>query len=41
VSRWIRIVRGAGAKAVEQVYRDTLEGRARPDQGHVLSLHEA
>jgi hypothetical protein len=41
VSGWIRIVRGAGEKAVEQVYRDTLEGRARPDQGHVLSLHPA
>ena len=36
---WIRVERGRGTEAVERVYRDTLEGRARPEVGHVLSLH--
>jgi hypothetical protein len=35
---WLRVVRGHGPAAVEQVYRDTLDGRTRPDEGHVLSL---
>ena len=34
---WIRVVHGSGRAAIEAVYRDTLEGRARPDEGHVLS----
>jgi hypothetical protein len=35
---WIRIVSGRGEADVERVYRATLEGRASPEEGHVLSL---
>ncbi len=35
---WLEIVHGRGPDAVERVYRDTLEGRVPPSQGHVLSL---
>ncbi len=35
---WLEVVRSHGREAVERVYREVLEGRARPDQGHVLSL---
>jgi hypothetical protein len=38
---WISVRHGRGRAAVEQVYRDTLAGRAKPDEGHVLSLAEA
>jgi hypothetical protein len=38
VDGWIRLVHGRGPEAVARVYRDTLEGRSRPDEGHVLSL---
>ena len=38
---WLEIVRGAGPAEVERVYRDVLEGRALPHQGHVLSLWPA
>ena len=37
---WLRIVRGSGQADVERVYREVLEGRAKPDEGHVLSLWE-
>jgi hypothetical protein len=37
---WLRVVRGHGPLDVERVYRDTLEGRTRPDEGQVLSLWE-
>ena len=37
--RALRVVRGRRAD-VQRVYLDTLEGRAAPDEGHVLSLHE-
>ena len=37
---WLRVQRGAGRSDVERVYREVLEGRANPDQGHVLSLHD-
>jgi hypothetical protein len=37
-AQWLRIEREYGRDAVERIYRETLEGRARPDQGHVLSL---
>ncbi len=36
-SRWIHVVRGVGPAAIERVYQDVLAGRARPDEGHVLS----
>ena len=35
---WMRVVEGRGAAAVEGVYRQMLDGRARPDEGHVLAL---
>jgi hypothetical protein len=35
---WITVVRGQGPQALEAVYRDLLDGRSRPQQGHVLSL---
>jgi hypothetical protein len=35
--RALRVVRG-GRTDVERVYRETLEGRAAPDEGHVLTL---
>ncbi|MFN8642732.1 MAG: DUF2855 family protein, partial [Candidatus Binatia bacterium] len=38
---WLEIVRGCGPSAVERVYREVLEGRAEPHQGHVLSLWPA
>jgi NADPH:quinone reductase-like Zn-dependent oxidoreductase len=38
---WLHVVRGSGPAEVERVYHDVLEGRARPDQGHILSLWEA
>ena len=37
---WLKVVRGRGQADVERVYREVLEGRAKPSQGHVLSLHE-
>jgi hypothetical protein len=37
---WLRVVRGYGKAEVERVYREVLEGRAAPSEGHVLSLHE-
>jgi hypothetical protein len=35
---WLRVVHGHGPDAVERVYRDAVEGRTRPADGHVLSL---
>ena len=37
---WLRVVRSHGPEQVERAYREVLEGRARPDRGHVLSLWE-
>ena len=37
-ARSVRVVHGRGEAAVERVYLETLDGRARPDEGHVLSL---
>jgi hypothetical protein len=31
---------GHGAAAVQQIYLDTLNGRVKPDQAHMLSLSE-
>jgi hypothetical protein len=36
--RWIDVVRGSGAAAVEAAYRAVLDGAASPDRGYVLSL---
>jgi hypothetical protein len=38
---WLRVVRGSGPAEVERVYLEVLRGKARPDEGHVLSMHEA
>jgi hypothetical protein len=38
---WMRVQRGRGPDDVERVYRETLEGRVPPDQGHVLSLRRS
>ena len=35
---WMTIVQGRGPESVEQVYTAMLGGRARPDQGNMLSL---
>ncbi len=35
---WLEVQRGRGREAVERIYVETLEGRTRPEQGHVLSL---
>ncbi len=35
---WLNVVHHTGRDAVQLVYRDVLEGRSKPDQGHVLSL---
>jgi len=37
---WLHVRRGAGRADLERVYREVLEGRASPDEGHVLSLHD-
>jgi hypothetical protein len=38
VGGWMRVVESRGPEAVERVYRDMLDGRAKPDEGHILSL---
>jgi hypothetical protein len=35
-SRWIRVVHGRGAAAIERVYHEVLSGRAKPNEGQVL-----
>jgi hypothetical protein len=35
---WMKVVRGKGAAEVERVYLAMLDGRAKPDEGHILSL---
>ena len=35
---WMNITEGRGPEAVERVYRDLLEGRARPDDGRIVSM---
>lgn len=38
LQRCLHIHRGNGAAAVEAVYRQTLAGKVKPDEGHMLSL---
>lgn len=38
VDTWMKITPGKGHAEVERVYRDTLAGKANPEQGHMLSL---
>lgn len=35
---WMKVVRGKGPADIERVYLDMLDGRAKPDEGHILSL---
>ena len=35
---WMKVVRGKGPADVERAYLDMLEGRSKPDEGHILSL---
>lgn len=35
---WLEIIHGRGPEDVERVYLSTVEGRANPRQGHILSL---
>jgi hypothetical protein len=35
---WLKVVRGRGPADVEAVYRDLIDGRTDPRQGHILSL---
>lgn len=37
-SPWLTVIRGEGADEVERVYRDLVEGRTNPREGHVLRL---
>ena len=38
LARWMTVQHGQGPEAVRRVYLDMLEGRGRPESGHVLSL---
>jgi hypothetical protein len=40
LDRWMRVVHGNGAAAVERVYRDMVEGKTQPDVGNILSFFE-
>lgn len=35
---WIHVVQGRGRADVERVYLETLDGKVKPDEGHVLSM---
>ena len=37
---WMRVIHARGPAAVERTYLEVLAGRARPDEGHVLTLFE-
>ena len=34
----LNVIEGRGPAAVQQAYRDSLDGRVPPEQGHILSL---
>ena len=38
IDRWLKISEGRGPKAVEAIYHEVLEGRSRPEQGHMASV---
>lgn len=40
LDRWIKVGHGRGEATVQQIYLDTLNGRVKPDQAHMLSLAE-
>jgi hypothetical protein len=37
---WLRIVEGFGPKAVDEIFERVSRNQIRPEEGHVLSLHE-
>lgn len=41
VATKVRVIEGRGEADVERVYREMLDNRARPDEGHILSLRGA
>jgi hypothetical protein len=38
VDSWMKIVNAKGRADIERVYRDMVAGKAKPDEGHMLSL---
>jgi hypothetical protein len=38
VARWLKVSEGTGPKAVEAIYHEVLEGRAKPEQGHMARI---
>jgi hypothetical protein len=38
VERWMKITYGRGPAAVEDTYRQMLEGQMKPEEGHILAL---
>ncbi|HVT34065.1 MAG TPA: DUF2855 family protein, partial [Nevskiaceae bacterium] len=38
VAGWLQVTHARGATEIEASYRDVLEGRAQPQQGHILSF---
>jgi hypothetical protein len=38
--KWLDVQHASGAKAVEQVWSETVAGRVAPSVGHVVSLDE-
>jgi hypothetical protein len=40
-SEWLKVVEARGPEAVEQTYAAALAGGLRPQEGHILSLHDS
>ncbi|MGH8528585.1 MAG: DUF2855 family protein [Nevskiales bacterium] len=40
VNGWLQVIHGRGEAAVKSVYQEVLEGKLKPEQGHMLSLRE-
>jgi hypothetical protein len=38
VAGWLKISEGRGPQAVEAIYHEVLEGKSRPEQGHMASV---
>jgi NADPH:quinone reductase-like Zn-dependent oxidoreductase len=38
VDGWMKVTRSRGAETAQRVYREVLEGKSGPEQGHMLSL---
>ena len=41
VSGWVNVIQVRGPKDAEALYIDMLDGRAAPDKGYIVSLHDA